>query len=495
MASYEPSRILDAVVVGAGFSGLAVAARLSKAGIERILVLEKAASIGGTWRENTYPGCACDIPSHLYSLSFAPKHDWSRLYASQPEIRSYLEDVVARCGLHSKIRFNARVTGARWDETATLWTVALEDGPPILARAVISAVGPLSIPQVPALAGIETFRGKTFHSAGWDHDYDLAGKRVAVIGTGASAIQFIPAIAPIVQRLDVYQRTPPWILPKADKPIASKTIERFRRFPPLRMYERYRLFWIHETRADGFTTNPALMEKSKALALRLIDRQVLDADLKRKVLPNYALGCKRLLISGDYYPALSRANVEVVTEPVRSVYGDGIETVTGERRDVDAIVFGTGFDVQGGMLSVPIFGRGGRSLAEAWAGGKEAYLGTTINGFPNFFMMIGPNSGLAHNSQIFMIEAQAGYVAAALRKLRTRRRRALDVRGDIQAGFNGWLAGRLDAAVWNRGGCKSWYLDPVTGRNSSLWPASALAFWRRLRRFRTSDYVWTTGAG
>jgi len=261
------------------------------------------------------------------------------------------------------------------------------------------------------------------------------------------------------------------------------------------MFERYRLFWIHEGRADGFTSDPGLMEKSKALALRLIDRQVRDAELKRKVMPDYAFGCKRLLISGDYYPALSRANVEVVTDPVRNVYAGGIETATGERRDVDAIVFGTGFDVQSGLLSFPLFGRGGRSLAQAWASGKEAYLGTTINGFPNFFMMIGPNSGLAHNSQLFMIEAQARYVVAALRKLRSRRYAALDVRGDIQAGFNGWLAARLSGAVWNRGGCKSWYLDPVTGRNSMLWPDSALAFWRRLRRFRTNDYVWTTGAG
>jgi cation diffusion facilitator CzcD-associated flavoprotein CzcO len=250
------------------------------------------------------------------------------------------------------------------------------------------------------------------------------------------------------------------------------------------------LFWIHESRADGFTTSPALMEEAKALALRQIDKQVNDPELKRKVLPGYALGCKRILISSDYYPALARSNVDVITEPIGHVYPGGIEAADGTRRDVDAIVFGTGFDVQKISLGFPLVGRGGRSLADAWAGGKEAYLGTTISGFPNFFMMIGPNSGLAHNSQVFMIEAQARYVAAALRKLLKRRQAAIDVRRTVQTGFNAWVSDRLKGSVWSRGGCKSWYLDPVTGRNSAIWPSSALAFWRRLRRFRGGDYEW-----
>jgi cation diffusion facilitator CzcD-associated flavoprotein CzcO len=486
--------ILDAVVVGAGFSGLAVAARLAKAGLERTIVLERAASIGGTWRENTYPGCACDIPSHLYSFSFAPKHDWSRLYAPQPEIRAYLEHVASTCGLRPKIRLNASVEGATWDETGAVWRVALEGGESLVTRSLIAATGPLSIPATPALAGLENFEGAVFHSATWDHGYDLKDKRVAVIGTGASAIQFVPRIAPAVARLDLYQRTPPWILPKGDRPIPPETIERFRRFPPFRLYERYRLFWIHESRADGFTTSPAIMEQSKALALRLIDKQVKDPELKRKVTPDYLLGCKRLLISSDYYPALARSNVDVITESVRSVYPGGIETANGTRRDVDAIVFGTGFEVQKTILGFALVGRGGRSLAEAWARGKEAYLGTTVSGFPNFFMMIGPNSGLAHNSQVFMIEAQARYVTAALKKLLKRRRAAIDVRRPVQTGFNTWVGDRLKGSVWTEGGCKSWYLDPVTGRNSSMWPSSALAFWRRLRRFRRGDYEWTIAA-
>jgi cation diffusion facilitator CzcD-associated flavoprotein CzcO len=486
--------VLDAVVVGAGFSGLAVAARLAKAGIERTIVLEKAGSIGGTWRENTYPGCACDIPSHLYSLSFAPKHDWSRLYAPQPEIRAYLEYVASKCRLWPKIRLNARVTGATWDEANAVWHVALGSGETFVTRSVISATGPLNTPATPALAGLESFEGRVFHSATWDHDYDLSGKRVAVIGTGASAIQFVPRIAPAVARLDLYQRTPPWILPKRDRPIPPATIERFRRFPPFRLYERYRLFWIHESRADGFTTSPALMDDAKALALRQIDKQVKDPELKRKVTPGYELGCKRILISSDYYPALARSNVDVVTEPIARVYPGGIEAADGTRRDVDAIVFGTGFDVHKTVLGFSLVGRGGRSLAEAWAGGKEAYLGTTISGFPNFFMMIGPNSGLGHNSQVFMIEAQARYVSAALKKLLKRREAAIDVRRPVQADFNGWVRDRLTGSVWSRGSCKSWYLDPATGRNSALWPSSALAFWRRLRRFRGADYEWTAVA-
>jgi len=486
--------ILDAVVVGAGFSGLAVAARLAKAGIKRTIVLERAGSIGGTWRENTYPGCACDIPSHLYSLSFAPKHDWSRLYAPQPEIRAYLEYVATKCGLRPKIRLNASVEGAVWDEAGAVWRVDLGSGETLLTRSLISAAGPLNRPVIPAFAGLESFEGKVFHSATWDHGYDFKGKRVAVIGTGASAIQFVPRIAPAVARLDLYQRTPPWILPKGDRPIPAKTIERFRRFPPFRLYERYRLFWIHEGRADGFTTSPDLMEKSKSLALGLIDKQVRDPELKRKVTPGYALGCKRILISSDYYPALSRSNVEVITESIGRVHSGGIETVDGTRRDVDAIVFGTGFDVQNNSPGFRLVGRGGRSLAEAWAGGKEAYLGTTINGFPNFFMMIGPNSGLAHNSQVFMIEAQARYVSAGIKQLLKRRHAAIEVRRAVQTGFNDWVRDRMNASVWSRGGCKSWYLDAVTGRNSAIWPASALAFWRRLRRFRGGDYEWIAAA-
>jgi len=490
MTGLEPS--YDAAIVGAGFSGLAVAARFAKVGVERFVVLERADSLGGTWRENTYPGCACDIPSHLYSLSFAPKNDWSRLYAPQPEIRTYMEWVASTHGLRSKIRFHTRVEGARWDAARAVWCIAIENAEPIYARALVSAVGPLTIPSIPALAGLDSFEGRIFHSATWDHAYPLEGKCVAVVGTGASAIQFIPAIAPRVASLDVYQRSPPWIVPKVDRPIPAATIERFRRFPIARLWERYRLFWIHEGRADAFTRKPALMEKSKELALRMIRKQIADPELRRKVTPDYAMGCKRLLISGDYYPALARENVDLITDSIASVYPTGVETATGERRDVDAINFGTGFDVQSALLGFPLVGEGGRSLANAWSNGKEAYLGTTVSGFPNFFMIVGPNTALAHNSQIFMIEAQARYVASALRRLLRRRDAALAVRADRQRTFNDWVASSLANAVWSRGGCRSWYLDPKTGRNSLLWPGSALAFWRRLRRFRASDYRWTT---
>jgi cation diffusion facilitator CzcD-associated flavoprotein CzcO len=487
----SPEAPYDAVIVGAGFSGLAIAARIAKAGIERFVVLERAESIGGTWRENTYPGCACDIPSHLYSLSFAPKSDWSHMYATQPEIRAYMEDVAATCGLHSKIRLNARVEEARWDAARSLWHISMENADPIVARSLISAVGPLTIPSIPELPGLDSFEGRVFHSATWDHAYALEGKRVAVVGTGASAIQFIPAIAPLVDRLDVYQRSPPWIVPKFDRPIPLATMERFRRFPVTRLWERYRLFWIHEGRADAFTRKPALMEKSKEFALRLIRKQIADPELRRKVTPNYAMGCKRLLISGDYYPALARENVELITDSIRMVSPSAIETETGERREVDAIIFGTGFDVQSSLLGFPLVGEGGRSLAQAWSDGKEAYLGTAISGFPNFFMMIGPNTALAHNSQIFMIEAQARYAASALRKLLRRPHAALAVRADRQRTFNDWIASSLAKAVWSNGGCTSWYLDPKTGRNSLLWPGSAFAFWRRMRRSRAKDYRWT----
>ncbi|WP_064742865.1 flavin-containing monooxygenase [Pseudonocardia spinosispora] len=478
---------VDVVIVGAGFSGLGVAALLDKAGIRSFRILEAADDLGGTWRDNTYPGCGCDIPSPLYSYSFDQKSDWSRLFAGQPEILDYLRDVARRRGLIDHIRFGQRVSHARWTEADSRWEVTSSHGDRYRARFLISAVGPLHHPAYPDVPGIDTFDGPVFHSADWRHDVDLTGKRVAVVGTGASAIQFVPAIVDQVSALTVFQRTPPWIVPKADRPFDSRHRRLARWVPPYRWWVRERLFWIHENRAAGFVSDPGAMAQTGALARTLIERQVSDPRLRATVTPNYAIGCKRLLISSDWYPALSRPHVDVrpggVAEarPGAVVGDDGVEV------EADVVVYGTGFDAQN-TIRMDITGRDGLTLAEAWAEGNQAYLGTSVAGFPNMFLMIGPNTGLGHNSQIFMIEAQARYVVDILRRLRRRGADSVEVRPEVQRDFNDWLAGRMVDTVWQSGGCRSWYQDPRSGRNTVLWPDTTIAFWRLTRRARLSDY-------
>ncbi|MEU4672884.1 NAD(P)/FAD-dependent oxidoreductase [Amycolatopsis sp. NPDC023774] len=483
-----PADHVDVVVIGAGFSGLGVAARLDKSGFRSFRVLEAAEDLGGTWRDNTYPGCGCDIPSPLYSYSFAQKPDWSRLFAGQPEILEYLHDVARRRGLLDRLRFGQRVTRAAWDEDAGRWEVTTATGETYRARFVVSAVGPLHHPSYPELPGVESFRGEVFHSARWRHDVDLTGKRVAVIGTGASAIQFVPAIVDRVAALTVFQRTPPWIVPKADRAFDARHKFWARWFPPFRWYVRDRLYWIHERRAVGFVADPAAMEQTAGLAKRLLRKQVPDEELRARLTPDYTIGCKRLLISSTWYPALTKPHVDVRSGGVSSVRPDAVVGADGVAVPTDVIVYGTGFDTQQ-TIRFEVEGRDGRTLADAWSKRNEAYLGTTVAGFPNLFLMVGPNTGLGHNSQVFMIEAQASYVVAALRRLR--RAKAFEVRAEVQNAFNDWLDSRMAATVWQTGGCRSWYQDPKSGRNTVLWPAGTVEFWRRTRHFRTSDYVVT----
>ncbi|MFI5615172.1 flavin-containing monooxygenase [Amycolatopsis sp. NPDC051903] len=481
-----PAEHVDVVVIGAGFSGLGVAARLDKAGFRSFRVLEAAEDLGGTWRDNTYPGCGCDIPAPLYSYSFAQKPDWTRLFAGQPEILEYLHDVARRRKLLDRLRFGQRVTRAEWDEAAGRWDVTTATGETYRARFVVSAVGPLHFPAVPQLPGVESFSGEVFHSAQWRHDVDLTGKRVAVIGTGASAIQFVPAIVDRVAALTVFQRTPPWIVPKADRAFDARHKFWARWFPPYRWYVRDRLYWLHEKRAVGFVADPAAMQRTADLARRLLRKQVPDEDLRTRLTPDYTIGCKRLLISSTWYPALSQPHVGVVSGGVASVRPDAVVSADGTVVPADVLVYGTGFDTQH-TIRFDVVGRGGRTLADAWRGGNQAYLGTTVTGFPNLFLMVGPNTGLGHNSQVFMIEAQASYVVAALRRLR--RAKSFDVRPEVQSAFNDWLDSRLAHTVWQTGGCRSWYQDPRSGRNTVLWPAGTVEFWRRTRRVRPADYV------
>jgi cation diffusion facilitator CzcD-associated flavoprotein CzcO len=475
------SQILDVVIVGSGFSGLCMAIKLREEGRRSFVVLEKDGGLGGTWRANHYPGCACDIPSHLYSFSFAPNPHWSRAFAPQEEILAYLEGCADRFGVRPHLRFGCEVVRVVRDEAAALWQVTLRSGETLAARHVVLGIGALSRPAVPSLPGLERFSGATFHSAAWDHGYDLRGKRVAVIGTGASAIQFVPQIVDQVARLHLFQRTPPWVLPKPDRLIPPALRARFAAHPALLRLYRAGLYALLEARGVAFFLEPRLMRLLARVGRAHIARQIRDPALRRRVTPSYLPGCKRILLADDYYPALERPHVELVTDGIRAVTPAGIVAGDGVERPVDAILFGTGFQVTDYLTPIDVRGPGGVSLAETWrARGVEAHLGTMAAGFPNLYFLMGPNTGLGHNSMVFMIEAQVHHVMACLRALDRRGAAALDVRTEVQTAYNARLASRFDRTVW-ASGCQSWYLD-ARGRNPVLWPGFTLEFWLRTRR-------------
>jgi cation diffusion facilitator CzcD-associated flavoprotein CzcO len=477
----------EVAIVGSGFSGLGMAIRLKQSGEDSFVVLEQAGAIGGTWRDNTYPGCSCDVQSHLYSFSFEPNPSWSRLFAPQSEIRDYLEHCTDKYGVRHHVRLNAEVTRAEFDETAGLWRIEVNDGAEVVtARAIVAGIGGLSRPAYPQIDGLERFRGTAFHSAEWDHGYDFRGKRVAVIGTGASAIQFVPQLAREVEQLDLYQRTPPWIVPKPDRRTTRLERGLFARLPGLQQAYRSSIYWRLETRVLGFTVHPRLMKVAEWVARAHIRRQVKDPELRRKVTPDYTIGCKRILISNDYYPSLNRLNVNVLTDGLERVTEGGVVTRDGVERPVDAIVFGTGFKVNELLTPLSIVGRDGVDINDAWRDGMEAYLGTTVSGFPNLFMLTGPNTGLGHSSIVYMIESQVHYVLEALRTMRERRLRWVDVRPGVQSRYNTTLQSRLDSAVWSSG-CKSWYVD-ATGRNRTLWPGFTFKFREATGEFLMADY-------
>ena len=347
-------QVYGTVIVGTGFAGLGMAIKLKQSGERDFLVLEKAGEVGGTWRDNHYPGCACDVQSHLYSFSFEPNPGWSRMFSPQPEIWAYLRQCAAKHGLYPHIRFQAELSEARWDEEARLWRLKTGDGQRLAARVLVSGTGGLSRPAYPTgIKGLGTFAGKTFHSQDWDHGYDLRGKRVAVIGTGASAIQFVPQIQKQVARLDLYQRTPPWIVPKPDRPISDGERRLFRRLPLAQKLYRTAIYWMLEARVLGFAINPKLMKLIQRIALAHIHRQVKDPALRAKLTPDYVIGCKRVLISNDYYPALAQPNVEVVTDGIREVRAHGIVGADGVERKIDAIIFGTGFHAVDSAAAAP----------------------------------------------------------------------------------------------------------------------------------------------
>lgn len=473
-------------VIGAGFAGLGAAIRLRQAGFAEVTVYERAADLGGTWRDNSYPGCACDIPSQLYSFSFAPNPGWTRLYPSQREIWDYLRRVAEEHGVRERIRFGADLTAARWDEAAREWRLAFRDGGTVAVDVLVGATGFLNKPALPRLEGLGAFQGPAFHSSQWRHDVDLAGKRVAVVGTGASAIQLVPELAQSAARVHVYQRTPPWVLPRADRALTARERAAFRRFPFLQRLARWRLYLRQELLVTGFLGGAWIQRRFRRYAARLLERQVADPALRAKLTPSYAPGCKRLLVSNDWYPALQRPNVELHAEAAARLEAGRIVGASGAAREVDAVVFATGFVATEFVAPVKVYGRGGAELGALWKNGAASHLGISVAGFPNAFFLVGPNTGLGHNSIVFMIEAQVNYLLGALKRMRRSGQRALELRPEIQAQSYAAVQRRMRGTVW-ASGCRSWYLS-ADGRNDTLWPGSTLEYWLRTLRFDAASY-------
>jgi cation diffusion facilitator CzcD-associated flavoprotein CzcO len=479
-------RHVRVAIIGAGFGGLGAGIRLARAGRADFVILERAGSVGGTWRDNTYPGCACDVPSHLYSFSFAPNPDWSHTFSRQPEIRQYLEDVADRSGIRGRIRFGTEVTGARWDAARALWQVRTSRGE-LTADVLISAAGPLSEPSIPDIPGLAEFPGAVFHSARWDHGYDLAGKRVAVIGTGASAIQLVPQIQPLAAMLVLFQRTPAWVLPRRDRRITGAERWLYQHVPLAQRLARLGIYLSRESTVGAFTRRPHLLRAAQRLALRNLAASISDPGLRAKLTPRYIMGCKRILLSSDYYPALARPNVEVVASGLARVDGPAVIAQDGTAHEVDAIIFATGFHTTDMPIAERILGADGRSLAEAWGADMRALRGTTVTGFPNLCLVIGPNTGLGHNSMVHIIESQLNYILGYLAALDESGAAALDARPGAQERWCAAIERRMGRTVWATGGCVSWYLN-AAGRNPTLWPASTLRFRHETRRFDPAEY-------
>ncbi|MCC2278409.1 NAD(P)/FAD-dependent oxidoreductase [Streptomyces sp. ET3-23] len=474
-------------VIGAGFGGLGAAVRLRREGVTDFVVLERAGAVGGTWRDNTYPGCACDVPSHLYSFSFAPNPEWPRNFSGQEHIRAYLERVTDIFGLRPHIRFNCEVRAMRWDADRLLWEIDAGDRA-LTADVVVSATGPLADPKVPDVPGLDGFPGAVFHSSRWDHSYDLRDKRVAVIGTGASAIQLVPGIQPDVRRLTLFQRTPPWVLPRADRRITAAERWLHTRVPATRALRRGMLWGIREVQVNLFTKYPDQLGWIEGLAKSHMAKAIKDPEMRALLTPDYRIGCKRILLSNDYYPALAQPNVDLVASGLAEVRGSTLVAADGTEAEADAIVFGTGFRVTDMPIAERVTGAAGTTLAEEWKDGMAALRGTSAAGFPNFLTIIGPNTGLGNSSMILIIEAQLNYLADFLRQLGTLGgRAALDARPSAVRAWNRRLQQRLQRTVWNTGGCDSWYLD-AEGRNTVVWPGSTGEFRRVTRRVDLAEY-------
>jgi cation diffusion facilitator CzcD-associated flavoprotein CzcO len=487
-----------ALIIGTGFSGLGMGIALQRQGIDFVM-LDKADEIGGTWRDNTYPGCACDIPSHLYSYSFEPKPDWEYLFSYQGEIFDYLKGVADKYGLRRYIVFGAHVDRAIWDDDEYRWHVFTTDGREYVAQFLISAAGALHIPSVPDFDGLDDFRkagGAAFHSAEWDDTVDLAGKQVAVIGTGASAIQIVPEIVDQVAGLQLYQRTPAWVIPRTNEAIPPALRRALTSIPGLRLGLRTGIYWLQEALAVGMTKRPGLLKIGEVLGKWNIRRGIKDRELRRRLTPHYRLGCKRILNSSSYYPAVGNPKTELITGRIARFTPDGIVTVDGAERKVDVVVFATGFHVGDAYTYVDIKGSHGEDLVDRWnTEGVAAHRGVTVAGVPNLFFLLGPNTGLGHNSMVFMIESQIHYIEQAIAAADKAGAQALAPTRAAQDEFNEKLQHKLARSVWSTGGCASWYLDEH-GRNPVLWGGYTWQYWNATRRLKPAEYQFSgVGAG
>ncbi|MGV9680326.1 flavin-containing monooxygenase [Nocardia sp. NPDC003482] len=484
---------VDVVVVGAGLGGLGTAVALRRAGIGDFVVLEKADDVGGTWRENTYPGCACDVTSFMYSYSFAQRHDWTRMYPSQPEILDYIKRVTKEADIESHIRFRTEVVSCEFDEDADRWTVRTRTGETYRPRFVVLANGVLHRPYTPDYPGLDEFTGRHFHAARWDDSVDLTGKRVAVVGTGASAVQFVPIIAETADHLEVFQRSAHWVLAKPDRVLGPRERRLIEAVPALRTVYRDFAYWSHEIPVLGFK-NPRLLKLLEFAARRALRKQVPDPELRAKLTPDYTIGCKRILLSSDYYPALLRDNVDLVTAGIERFTDKGIRTVDGREHEADVVIFATGFATDNRCANERIIGRAGLDIRDAWRDGMQAYLGMTVTGFPNLFLIMGPNSGGGSQSILFVIENQIRYIVKCLKAVRAQGMTRLEVRADRQRAFNDRLHRKLARTVWNAGGCDSWFLDH-TGYNRQSWPGTGTSYWWATRAPDRTAFEWSRAAG
>lgn len=484
------------LIIGAGFSGMATAVALQREGIADFSIVDRGHDFGGTWRDNSYPGAACDVPSHLYSLSFAQDFDWSRSFGTQPEIYAYQRSVAKQYGLYEHAHFHTEMVDARWDSASRRWIVTTKDirggegGATTTwsAQELVLGVGALCEPKMPDIKGIESFEGEIFHSSRWNHDVDLCGKRVAVIGTGASAIQIIPKIAPEVGHLDVYQRTAPYVIPRLDREYTA--IERLvlRKIPGLRRIVRAQDWFFRELQVPGLTRDNRLMTPIKLMSQDLLRKQVKDPELREKLTPKFTIGCKRMLISNTYFPAMARDNVELITDPIAQVNANSIATADGAERPIDVLIICTGFHVTDSPTFDLIHGKDGESLTGKWQReGMSAYKGTTIPGYPNLTVMMGPATGLGHSSMIYMIESQVKYFVEMLRAKKRRQAEVAEVTPKAHAKWNRWIRKRLPKTVWVTG-CGSWYLDEH-GNAPAVWPSWTWLFRAKTRKFDEDAYA------
>jgi cation diffusion facilitator CzcD-associated flavoprotein CzcO len=474
------------IIIGTGFAGLGMAIKLLKQGNTNFIIAERSATIGGTWRDNTYPGAACDISSHLYSFSFEPNPNWSRMFANQQEILEYTRNCVEKYGLAKYVRLNTEVTGGSFDEANGMWTLNLKDGGTLTANVVVNALGPLNRPQIPNIPGLNDFKGRVFHSSEWDHTFDYKGKKVAVVGTGASAVQIVPAIAKDVEQLNIFQRSAPWVIPKADRPMKDWERKMFRILPFTQRMLRWKWYWENELIGTLIFTRPRLNKYLQGMVVKFINKKIKDPALREKLIPDYTMGCKRITPSKEYYPALLRSNVDVVTSGINRVEGNTIFTADGNHYEADAIVLATGFKAADAPVDFVVKGRGGRILAEDWKEGPEAYYGAAVTGYPNLFFLIGPNTGLGHNSMIFVIESQVNYIMDALKKLKQRKAKFMDVKPEVQKAYNDDIQEKLKRTVWATG-CRSWYIA-ANGRNTTVWPGLTYTFWFKTKHIKASAF-------